>query len=179
MKVQEELYWPLRVQAKRGGFETVMSTISEAPGFTIQRVAHSNDLDERADVFEVFSSHVSDAAHYIETIDSQLAIRSTMTNRNFREAIRSTFGDDILTQIDASVVDMAADRAQNPDGKAHPLVDAVRSIMSTISIGYNPKSVLVAITGAVNIVTTHKGTMRAIKSIAKHADQYKDDIAFI
>jgi len=179
MKIQDENYWPLKVQSKKGGYASQMATVSEAPGFTIQRVSHSNDLDERADIFEVFSGHVSDAAHYIETIDSQLAIRSTMTNRNFREAIRHTFGEGTLTQVDASVVDMAIDRALTPDSKVIPIVDAVRSIMSTISIGYNPKSVLVALTGAVNIITTHKGTLRAIKSVAKNPNQYTEDIAFI
>ena len=179
MKVQEENYWPLRVQVKSGGYDSVISTVSEAPGFTIQRVAHRNDLDERADIFEVFSGHVADAAHYIETIDSQLAIRSTLTNRNFREAVRQTYGKSIQDQVDGSIVDMAIDRALDPDGKSYPIVDVVRSIMSTISIGYNPKSLLVTATGAVNVFTTHKGMYRAIKSIAKNPNQYKEDIAFV
>jgi len=178
MKIQPENYWSLRVQVKSAGYESVMATVSEAPGFTIQRVAHKNDLDERADIFEVFYGHVSDAAHYIETIDSQLAIRSTLTNRNFKEAVRQTYGKETLKQVDGSIVDMAIDRALNPD-KGIAIIDFVRSIMSTISIGYNPKSWLVTATGAVNIFTTHKGMFRTIGAISKNPDQYKKNISTV
>lgn len=178
MKVQPENYWSLRVQVKSAGYESVMATVSEAPGFTIQRVAHRNDLDERADIFEVYYGHIADAAHYIETIDSQLAIRSTLTNRNFKEAVRQTYGKETLKQVDGSIVDMAIDRALNPD-TGIAIIDFVRSVMSTISIGYNPKSLLVAATGAVNIFTTHKGMFRTIGAIAKNPDQYKKNISTV
>ena len=178
MKVQEENYWPLVVQSKQGGFAKVMNTVSEAPGFTISRVAHSNDIKETADIFEVFSGHIKDAAHYVNTIDSQLAIRSTLTNREFREAVRKTYGQDILSQFDESVVDMAIDRSINPD-RANETIDIVRSIMSTISIGFNPKSMLVAAIGSVNILSTHNGILKAMSAIPKNPTEYAKDFKFI
>ena len=87
-----------------------MSGIASAPSFTIARTQHTNDLNERSNIFEVFAGHISDASHYINTYESSIGIRSTLTNRFTREAIRQTYGDSTLTYIDDSVVDMVADR---------------------------------------------------------------------
>ncbi len=85
MKVQARNYFPLKVQTKKGGFKNQMSSISVAPGFTISRTAHSNDFDERSNIFEVFSAHIEDAAHYVQTYDSQAGLRTTLTNRHFKK----------------------------------------------------------------------------------------------
>ena len=178
LRVQPENYFPLNVQTKTGGFLQQMHTVSVAPSFTISRTSHSNDLNERSNIFEVFSSHIADAAHYVKTYDSQAGIRTTLTNRKFREAVRTTFGQSTLKYIDESVVDMAVDRALVP-GEAVREIDAVRSWMSNISIGFNPKSALVAFTGTVNAFATNKGLLSSIKSAMQNPSEVIEDMKFI
>jgi hypothetical protein len=178
MKVQPVYYFPLKVQVKKGGFKMYMSGISSAPSFTIARTHHTNDLDERSNIFEVFSAHVEDASHYVTTYESSMGIRSVMTNRFAREAIRQTFGDPTLQDVDDSIVDMVADRPVQTE-KNVKVVDVARSWMSNISIGLNVKSILVAFTGTVNAFAVRKGMISAVTSAMRNPGQAWQDIKFI
>lgn len=178
MKVQPANYFPLKVQVKKGGFKMYMSGIASAPSFTIARTQNTNDLNERSNIFEVFAGHISEASHYVNTYESSMGIRSTLTNRFTREAIRQTFGDATLTHIDDSVVDMVADRPV-VSGESNRSIDTVRSWMSNISIGFNPKSILVALTGTVNAFAVRRGIIDATTSALRNPSQAMDDIKFI
>lgn len=171
MKVQEENYFPLKVETSRGGFASQMSSVSVAPGFTISRVPHSSGLDERANIFEVFAAHVEDAAHYIATYDSQAGLRTALTNRHFRDAVKLTHGKPTLTMAENSIVDMAVDRSLVEVTQVKE-VDLVRSIMSVVALGGNVKSAILPLVGSVNIFATQKGM------ISKIANSFKDHAAY-
>ena len=178
LKVQPVNYFPLKVQVKKGGFKMYMSGIASAPSFTIARTQNTNDLDERANIFEVFAGHISDASHYVTTFDSSMGIRSTMTNRFTREAIRQTYGDPTLADIDDSIVDMVADRPVQ-SGENRKEIDVVRSWMSNISIGFNPKSMLVALTGTINAFAVRKGIIPAVTGAMRNPESAMEDIKMI
>ena len=178
MKVQEENYFPSDIETSKGGFASQMSSVSVAPGFTIARVAHSSGLNERANIFELFAAHIEDAAHYIATYDNQAGLRTTLTNRKFRDAVKLTFGKPTLSMAENSIVDMAIDRALVEDSKRSE-VDFMRSIMSVISLGGNVKSALLPIVGSVNIFATEKGMISKIANSFKDFEGYRESIDII
>ena len=178
LKVQPINYFPLKVQVKKGGFAMYMSGIASAPSFTIARTQNTNDLDERSNIFEVFAGHVSDASHYYTTYESSMGIRSTLTGRFTREAIRQTYGDPTRKDIDDSVVDMVADRPVQ-SGENRREIDTVRSAMSNISIGFNPKSILVALTGTINAFAVRKGIISSVTSAMRNPSEAVADIKLV
>ena len=143
---QVENYAPTRFQHSKNspeiGLDGVPVSGGATPGFLVGRVSHSAPIAPKG-ALEVFNEQILMQSHWVNFAELARDFRALFANGDVRISLSKTFGDSVLSQIDAwaSMMEKRGGDQARESAWLNWLLPNLISGRAVGSLGFNPKTI--------------------------------------
>lgn len=130
-------YIPAKIDFERGGISGFTLTMPLVPPGLTPRTFNTRDLDEEADIVELYMQRLEENQQFMHFAELYLKIQSVFNDSGLKTAMENTHGKNYVNQLMVHMRDVISGKPNKGDSAQDKILDSITNYMATTRLGFN------------------------------------------